>query len=445
MREFESSSDDKGVKAFLEELDLEIDAGEQGGLAPDLESGPEAIKVMTVHAAKGLEFKYVFIANLVDKRFPTIERKEAIAIPDALVKEILPVGDVHLEEERRLFYVAMTRAKEGLFLSWSPDYGGIRKKKPSLFLFETGLSNKILADNKEVAEKNSGSPIFKTNNQPAGTKISFKLPSYFSYTQLAAFNNCPYQYRFAHILRIPIKGKFNFSFGKTMHSALQKIFGLVIEKKGLGQGSLFIKSAGDNMGSSEETKEIYSPDISFNEILKLYDASWIDDWYDSKKQKEEYKKLGQEILKVFHDKYNRRWPDTIFLEKGFNVKITVNGELYTVRGVIDRIDEVDGKIKIIDYKTGRPKDKLSPEEKEQLFIYQLAVSDIFKQTVGSLAFYYLENNSEVEFLGNSDDLNNIKEKIIGTINEIKKGEFPAKPSQLCRFCDFFAICEFRQS
>ncbi|GAG36206.1 unnamed protein product, partial [marine sediment metagenome] len=102
---FEAGSDDKSVKMFLEELNMETDAGEQGTLAPDLESGPDAIRVMTVHAAKGLEFKYVFIINLVDKRFPTVARKEPILIPDALIKEILPEGDIHLEEERRLFYV----------------------------------------------------------------------------------------------------------------------------------------------------------------------------------------------------------------------------------------------------------------------------------------------------------------------------------------------------
>jgi len=100
VKDFESSSDDKSVKAFLAELNLEIEAGEEGALEADLEAGPEAVRILTVHGAKGLEFKYVFITNLVDKRFPTIARNEQISLPDALIKEILPVGDVHLEEER---------------------------------------------------------------------------------------------------------------------------------------------------------------------------------------------------------------------------------------------------------------------------------------------------------------------------------------------------------
>ena len=54
-------------------------------------------------------------------------------------KDILPEGDFHLQEERRLFYVAITRAKTNLYLTWAKDYGGTREKKPSLFLVECGL------------------------------------------------------------------------------------------------------------------------------------------------------------------------------------------------------------------------------------------------------------------------------------------------------------------
>ncbi|MBU4125290.1 ATP-dependent helicase, partial [Patescibacteria group bacterium] len=266
IKKFESASDDKSVKAFLAELNMEIDSGEQGSLSPDIESGPEAIKIMTIHGSKGLEFKYVFIANMVDKRFPTIERQEQILIPDALIKEILPEGDIHLEEERRLFYVAMTRAKNDLYFSWAPDYGGVRKKKPSRFLAECGLiheNTKTLKHSASpqntktlgFASKHENTKTRKHENtktaisdigesakrkvQITKTETEMQIPNYFSYTQLAAFSNCPYQYRFAHILRVPMTGKPVFSFGKTMHSVLQKTFELVNEKKGLGQGDLF--------------------------------------------------------------------------------------------------------------------------------------------------------------------------------------------------------------
>ena len=439
LQAFEAASDDKSVKAFLAELNLEREAGEAGSLAPDLEAGPEAVRILTVHGAKGLEFKYVFIANLVDKRFPTIERGEPIELPDALVKEILPEGDIHLEEERRLFYVAMTRAKTGLYFSWAPDYGGKVKKKASRFLVELGMAGKEAVP---LSKRDKGGLTLAAEKSPLPPFAKGGLiPNHFSYSQLAAYSACPYQYRFAHILKIPTRGKEQFSFGKTLHAALQKLFILINEKKGLGQAELFggKKPAGKNAG------------VDFNEILKLYEQSWVDDWYESKKKKQQRREQGKEILKVFYEKHKDNWPEAIYLEKNFNWKISVGKESHIVRGTIDRIDKVGpsaalgaGGLKLVDYKTGRPKDKLTFNDKEQLLIYQLAAGELFREEVKALAFYYLDDNSEVEFLGSAKDLEKIKAKIIGVVQEIKQGKFPPRPGQLCVWCDFREICEYRQ-
>ncbi len=106
---------------------MELEAGDVGNLSWDPDEGPEMVKIMTIHSAKGLEFPFVFIPNMVDKRFPTITRHEAIEIPNELIKDILPSGNSHIQEERRLLYVAMTRAKTGLFLTGALDYGGARE------------------------------------------------------------------------------------------------------------------------------------------------------------------------------------------------------------------------------------------------------------------------------------------------------------------------------
>ena len=131
--EFESSVRDRSVRALVRYLDLAVEAGDEGRLGVLVDEGPESVKVMTVHAAKGLEFPFVFMVQLVDKRFPSVGRKEPIDIPDALVREPIPQGDIHIEEVRRLFYVGLTRAKKGIFLTRALDYGGSREKKPSAF------------------------------------------------------------------------------------------------------------------------------------------------------------------------------------------------------------------------------------------------------------------------------------------------------------------------
>jgi Superfamily I DNA and RNA helicases len=138
IEEFVAAEPDPTARLFLERIRLQVEAGEDGHLAFDPNIGPEAVRVMTVHASKGLEFDYVFLVSLIDRRFPSGERAEAIELPAALVKEIVPEGDRHLEEERRLFYVGMTRAKKGLYLTSADDYGGARKRKLSRFLTELG-------------------------------------------------------------------------------------------------------------------------------------------------------------------------------------------------------------------------------------------------------------------------------------------------------------------
>jgi len=303
------------------------------------------------------------------------------------------------------------------------------------------------------------------------------MPSYLSYTQLVAFSKCPYQYRFAHILKVPLRGKGVFSFGKTMHATLQKLYELLAERRGIGQTSLFGNIPDNNLTnqnslspspythlglrpplqggeghsssgrgrSKEEGGAKNNPKVELDEIYQLYEASWQDDWFDSKKQKAEYRQKGKEILKVYYEKHHDGWPEVKATEQGFKLKIEGTGSYYTVQGRIDRIDSENGKLKLVDYKTGAPKDKLTFEEKEQLFIYQLAVPSLYREEVSSLVFYYLDDNTEVEFLGTSEELLKMKEKIITTIEEIKKGEFPPKPSMLCKWCDFLDICEFRQA
>ncbi|MFH0892374.1 MAG: UvrD-helicase domain-containing protein [Candidatus Falkowbacteria bacterium] len=438
---FEAGSDDKRVKAFLSELELEMEAGESGSIPFDPDAGPEAIRVMTVHAAKGLEFKYVFLANMVDQRFPTVERKEPIPIPDALVREKTPAGDIHTEEERRLFYVAVTRARNNIYFTWAPDYGGARKKKPSKFLIEAGL---ITAPEKEEKRSSAadiptigGQDLNVKTDNTGKSKTEIKLPGYFSHTQLTAFKNCPYQYYLAHIVKVPTRGKYVFSFGQAMHLTLQRLFELIREKRGLGQGDLFGAKAG---AKSEEM-------IGLEEIYDIYDKAWIDDWYESKEEKEKYRQKGRDILKEFFFKHKDKWPKIVSLEQGVNLKI--GG--FRIFGKIDRIDDCgDGSIQIVDYKTGRPKEEeaIGPEEKEQLLIYQLAARQAIEAKVKNLQFYYLDDNSEVNFIGTEKEMAKMEEKILDRINGIKEaaatGIFPPNPTVMCKFCDFYGICEFRK-
>lgn len=420
---FEKENADNSPHNFLAFLELELTSGEAGALKQNWEeSDPDTVKIMTVHGAKGLEFKYVFVGNLVDKKFPSVSRGEAIELPAKLIKETVSAGDIHLAEERRLFYVALTRAKEGLYLTSAADYGGARKKKISRFLLELAEGGLKLAATGQSINKEE--IIIKEKEKSVST-AAVKTKS-FSFTQIKAFESCPYQYRFAHVLKIPTRGKAQLSYGKSLHNTLEQFFQLLKLKNQRQQGDLFSGQPAAN------------PNLSWEELLNIYQKSFIVDWYENQSEKEAYFAKGKAALKAFWQKYDGHWPPAEHLEFGFNFRLAG----YPLKGKIDRIDRLPEGLKIIDYKTGSAKKFV--DDKDQLLLYQIAVQTVLKEKVKELAFYYLDDNEEKSFLGEEKDLKRLEEKIIKIIEEIKRGQFLPQPGHLCQFCDFRSICEFKE-
>lgn len=413
IEKFERENQDRSIRNFVEEIDLIIESGEDFAPSLDPIAGPEGVKIMTVHSAKGLEFENVFLANLVDKRFPCLDKKEEIEIPSELIKETLSEGDIHLQEERRLFYVACTRAKKRLFFSWAEDCGGVKKKKPSRFLQEIGelRSHKVAKLQTKGITKLQNYNLSKSVSNFSRSVIP-NLPRKFSYTQLKAFSTCPKQYKYAHILFIPRRGSHTFSYGKTIHNTLRKFYSQLVSKK-------------------HSTKE---------ELLKIYQENFISDFYESKEHLEKRKKAGEEALKKFYqtEKENFSQPP-LFLEKGFNLKV---GN-YSLKGVIDRLDSLEGdSVEIIDYKTGEtPKEK---KDKEQLLIYALAVKEVFRFEPSLLSYYYIDQVEKISFSPDQKEIENTKKWIIETVEEILRSKFSPNPGWHCQFCDFKEICEERK-
>jgi DNA helicase-2/ATP-dependent DNA helicase PcrA len=406
IKEFEEENFDPSLKNFLEEIEMEREAGERGSISVNAYEDLNSVKVMTVHSAKGLEFKYVFLVDLVDRRFPSDEKRSPIEIPEDLIKDLIPEGDIHIEEERRLFYVGITRGKEKVFFSWSEDHGGKRKKKPSLFLHELDMFGEEI-EVKKGFEKKEEMP-----------KVSeFILPSRFSFSQIQAFKTCPYQYFLAHIERMSklMKGRPVFSYGKTIHNTLEK----------------FMRLSSDS-------------ELSFDDLIKIYEEEWINDWFEDEDQKSKYFKTGKEQLKTFYEDFIKEGKELLSidglpaLEKEFTLKL--GGESFI--GKIDRIDLSGEGVEIVDYKTGGAKEKLSKDDKVQLILYQIAAEEVLGLEVNKLTFYFFENGTKLSFLGGEEDKEFLKEEIINIINKIKEGEFKATPGWHCQFCDFRNICEF---
>ncbi len=429
VKRFEETHEHPVLHNFLEAFRHERDAGEEGSLSFDIETGPETVKIMTVHAAKGLEFRFVFVVNLVDQRFPTRARPDSITFPEGLVAMPAGEGDWHLEEERRLFYVAMTRAKDGLFFTSADNYGGTRKRKLSRFLDELGYTKPETAQGKDQNVFVDAPPIAVAS--PGITTI-VHLPKQFSFTQLTAFKTCPLQYKFAHVLRVPVFGKWTFSFGKTMHNTLQEFFTRWVERTTHAQTTLFA-------APPKPTEEGSSP-VPLDELLKIYEEKWLDDWYVDDRQREQYRTKGRESLRGLYASFEAFPPAPRHLELPFTLKIGA----VILKGRIDRVDKMKGGVEIIDYKTGSPKtlEDLDRGGKEQLYLYQMAAKEILGLEPVRLTYHYLEDNSRVSFLGGPEELQRLREDITARVEQIRASKFDPTPGFHCQFCDFKDICEF---
>jgi len=428
MKSFEDQAPDIRLPDFMAAIDLELEAGDTGSLRLDYNDA-DTVKIMTIHAAKGLEFPYVFLVNLADKKFPTINRSDKIALSRELIKEELSDSkDDHLEEERRLFYVALTRAKKELYLTSAKDYGGVKEKKVSRFIEEAGfkieassstqLANELVRDLQAEGEAFLESAI-----------AADKLPDKFSFSQLAAYETCPLQYKYAFVLKIPAPDdKPSLTFGRVMHNVFCDFLKPLISGP---QASLFVDQ------KNNETQ------FSLEQLKNILAVRWQDEGYQNAKQALEYKRKAGQSLQYFYEAFfvNGNLPEPVFLEKNFSFKI--GGE--TLKGAIDRVDRVEGGFEVIDYKTGAPKEKLDWQDKRQLILYQLFLEEVLQMKVLSLKYYYVENASILEFLPTEKEKDKLKTEVIKQIAAIKSRNFSPKPSMMCKFCDFNKICEFRQN
>ncbi len=410
-----------------------MESGEEGGLDFDPDAGPELVKIMTVHASKGLEFKYVFVGSLVDARFPSRSRSEPIPLPDGLIQERLPEGDAHLEEERRLFYVALTRAKDKLYLTGASHYGGQRAKKPSPFFNEAGLE---VPDSTGMFDDAKRLMMQHPDELPVSDTVHYELKKRFSFTQLAAFRKCPLQYKFEHIYRIPKFGTYQKSFGQSVHNTYQRMLELHQFRGQTQQGNLF----GEAVEPFETTQGGFR--VTLDEAYKLYEEAWIDEWYESRPRHDEYKAKGKQAIKNFWQACALQAPDLFGIELDFTLVLGV----HSLKGKIDRIDTLpDGTVAVFDYKTGKAKEELDAEGKEQLHLYQVALEEKGIK-VSRLAYIYVLDwvITDVDLL-KEDKREAFLTKVSERMEAITLSDFKATPARFtCEFCDFKNICEFKE-
>ena len=430
LKTYEAEHEDASVFAVVDWIDLSMQMGESP-LASDTDwSENNAVNILTIHSSKGLEFPVVFLVNLVTQRFPTRERREQIPIPQELIKEILPEGDYHLQEERRLFYVGMTRARDYLFISGAHFYGeGKRERKISPFVYEVFgqefIGKQLHTKHLQTIEQPSlldwapqePSPlILPENSRPTIT--------YISYSQINTFAICPLHYKLRYILKIPTQTTPAQSFGTSVHATLRDFY------------SDFMKDKS----------------ITPKHILETLKKEWITDGYESKTHERQAFEKAQHILTEYLKKhFDPKIAKPAALEVPFTIvlKDSNTHPILKVGGRIDRVDALDGtKIEIIDYKTGSN----IPEEKElaqdlQLTMYGFAAHYMQNPPFNKkaediiLSLFYLEEDVKLSTVRSLEELENCKKLIFEKVEEIEKSDFLCSRSILCQNCEYKMLCQ----
>lgn len=416
LKTYESDHENSSVSAVLEYIDMSIELGESPRAGETDLTAYNAVNIITAHSAKGLEFKSVFLVNLTRGRFPTQARRETIPVPLSLIKEILPTGDYHLEEERRLFYVGITRAKERVFMTASKYYGeGKREQKISPFVSEALGSEYVEKSVTVKKEERLQLAIFDFKKPK---EIAFKekyVQSNFSYTQLETFIRCPLQYKYHYVLKIPTPPTAALAFGDSIHKTLQFFYQEFLEDRKIG----------------------------LNRLMDLYKKNWMPAGYSSKKHEERMKSEGEKILKVYFKNYHHANLDIASIEKPFKIKVTSDTNIV---GKIDRVDKLDdGTIEIVDYKTGKKPTERELKKNLQLSIYAMAATDrgLYNKKLAEvyLTFYYLQGTEKIKFQKTRGDIMETKEQIVDIADKIRKNDFDPTPGPWCDFCPFKMICE----
>ena len=433
LKSFATNRTDASVFAAVEWLDLAMELGESPQAAEIDWTRNNAVNILTIHSSKGLEFPVVFVVNLVTQRFPSRDRKEQIPVPPDIIKETLPEGEEGLQEERRLFYVAVTRAQEKLFLTAARFYNeGKRERKLSPFIGETIGTAKVEAlMNKKTAETQvqqlSLLDVLNANTNTNQQEDLSLLPSqratpnlditYISYSQLQTFETCPLHYKLRYLMKLPSPPSPALSYGVSVHGALR---------------DFFLKLQQD---------ERVSPGL-MSDLLR---QNWINQGFSSKAHEQQTYQKAESMLSQIAKDTLAHPPDTLAIETPFSFWL----EGLKVGGRIDRIDRLpDGKIEIIDYKTGKnvPSEKKVREDL-QLSFYALAAAEVNDSILGKqpeevvLTLYYLEEEKKLSTTRTKEELEETKHYILEKVDRIRKSDFSCSKSILCNTCEYQMLCK----
>lgn len=418
---------------------------------PDLRTNMNAVTLLTAHKSKGLEWETVFMTTLIDGKWGNNRSVKYIKLPENILKHT-PSKDSQLDDERRLFYVSLTRAKQNLYLSIPQTQVTGSQSKPTVI---SQFIGEIPSEFKQVhaIEDDQIAANFPRLLQPAAKLSSwnevegevigskphdpwlsslidrFKLSS----TALNTYLDCGYKFKLNHLLKIPRAKIPYLAFGSAIHSALE-----------------FLYDELKNTGKAPSVEKVLA---SFEKALSS-EILTMDDYH-------RWLAKGSEMLTNYYHGHEGNFTSPVDVERVFGKNSTpVILDDIPLSGKIDKVEWIDSQqktVKVIDYKTGKPRSRNDIEGKtksstghykRQLVFYQLLseLDKSFQMKVTEAEFEFIEPTPSGKyvkhsFMINEADVEELKTQIREVMTKIRDQQFERTTDYtICERCPFKFHC-----
>jgi ATP-dependent DNA helicase UvrD/PcrA len=480
-QDYEAITRQGTLEDFLSYLDLLAGVSVEVGERED----KDAVRILTVHKSKGKEYPVVFVVDMVKDKFPLRYQTKPFYVPGDLAKG-LKIGDdekaLFLQEERRLCYVAMTRAQEKLTFTLARRYGERKTDaKPSQFLFELGYpENPLIVVSSVIMEQQKGvevpdNPVdtlkrtirdqvhraveqmhLKTAIQrivelekirlleEGKTPEAFDPAAFFSVPAddpalLAAFEHTP-------ILLVGDDHHFSASALKKYEDCpLCYKFQYVLLVPSLPKTYFSMGTAVHTVIELLSKQQLEGTPPTRERALDLLNSCWSSEAYASRTHELEDRIKAEAMLDTYLAWQAANRNTIIAAEKKF--QFTLNGR--KVKGFIDRIEQTpDGEYVVVDFKTGSKPSSLTKNavlSDIQLNLYSLAIKEMFGKLPQRASFYYIKDDKMIDYSPTEETVGVFTEIATSIISAVCAERFDPTPSyQTCRFCDYADLCERKE-
>lgn len=387
--------------SFASFLEYQAEGSYPEGWQDSAYANPDAVRFMTVHQAKGMQWPVVFMPALLRNRFPSAAgRGKSVwhLIPsEGVVGQHRFLGG--LEDERRLFYVAMTRSQKFLFMTWAPVPGKRYYARKSEF-WENVLASKYV---KRRLQDYSGRKRLPPQAKAGIANVVM------SFSDLKYFFECSYQFKLRILYGFNPPIYEGLGYGKSLHDALADV----------------------------HARAVLGKEVNEDDADRLVDTH-LHLPYAYKALHETMERSAKAIVRGYIAKNKADFHNVEFSEKGIELNL---GDGVSVIGRIDLVRRLDtDEITIVDIKTAeRSQDEEVTEN--QLHIYALGYRELTGRDADYVEIYELEGQKRKPRSVDDDFIKDVKSNVKNAADCLRQGKLDAKPSKrACPSCDFKMLC-----